>query len=183
MRFRVAIYEPETEMEQTAFQRSQLVAALFLAVAMAGTVGTALGFEHIGGFIPCALCLEQRTPYYIGVPVALLAALAAGLNAPRIVTRALLLAVALLMTWGLGLGIYHSGVEWHWWAGPAGCSTTATSGLTENAGDLLGALETVKPPSCDEAAGRFLGLSFAGWNVIASLFLAAVAYRAALRRG
>ena len=53
--------------------RAQVLGALFLAVAMAATVGTALGFEHIGGYIPCALCLMQRTPYYIGVPVALVA--------------------------------------------------------------------------------------------------------------
>jgi disulfide bond formation protein DsbB len=29
---------------------------------------------------------------------------------------------------------------------------------------------------CDEAAVRFLGLSFAGWNVLVSLFTAAVAF-------
>ncbi|MGZ8417342.1 MAG: disulfide bond formation protein B, partial [Methyloceanibacter sp.] len=28
---------------------------------------------------------------------------------------------------------------------------------------------------CDEASWRFLGLSFAGWNAVASAFLAAVA--------
>ena len=32
-------------------------------------VGTALGFQHLGGYIPCKLCLEQRTPYYVGVPL------------------------------------------------------------------------------------------------------------------
>jgi disulfide bond formation protein DsbB len=38
---------------------------------------------------------------------------------------------------------------------------------------------------CDEAAWRFLGLSFAGWNVIASLLLAAGATFSAIkaRRG
>ncbi|WP_375198209.1 disulfide bond formation protein B, partial [Sphingobium sp.] len=39
-----------------------------------------------------------------------------------------------------------------------------------------------RPPSCTEAAGRFLGLSFAGWNVIASLALALVAFRAAWKK-
>ena len=57
--------------------RFQTNVALFLALAMAATVGTALGFQHIGGYIPCKLCLEQRMPYYIGVPLMLLAALAA----------------------------------------------------------------------------------------------------------
>ena len=40
---------------------------------MAATVGTALGFQHLGGYIPCKLCLEQRTPYYVGVPLMALA--------------------------------------------------------------------------------------------------------------
>ena len=57
--------------------RFQTNVAIFLALAMAATVGTALGFEHIGGYIPCKLCLGQRMPYYIGVPVMLLAALSA----------------------------------------------------------------------------------------------------------
>ena len=51
--------------------RFHMMTALFLAGAMAAGVGTALGFEHIGGFIPCKLCLEERIPYYTGVPVAL----------------------------------------------------------------------------------------------------------------
>lgn len=162
--------------------RFHMMTALFLAVAMAVVVGTALGFEHIGGFIPCKLCLEERIPYYTGVPVALLAAIAAGMKMPAWIARLLLAVVGLLMTVGLAMAVYHSGVEWHWWAGPADCSTSATSGLASNAGDLLGALDSVTPPACDQAAGRFLGLSFAGWNVVSSLILAALAYRAALRK-
>lgn len=36
--------------------------ALFLALAMAAVVGGALAFQHIGGYIPCKLCYEQRLP-------------------------------------------------------------------------------------------------------------------------
>ena len=46
-----------------------LLTAGFLMLAMAATVGTALGFQHFGGYIPCKLCLEQRIPYYVGVPL------------------------------------------------------------------------------------------------------------------
>jgi len=49
--------------------RQRTRTALFLAVAMAATVGSALGFQYLGGYIPCHLCLEQRTPYYVGVPL------------------------------------------------------------------------------------------------------------------
>ncbi len=57
--------------------RLRMLTAAFLAVAMAATVGTALGFQYIGGYIPCKLCYEQRIPYYVGAPLMLLAAVAA----------------------------------------------------------------------------------------------------------
>ena len=76
---------------------------------------------------------------------------------------------------GAGLGVYHAGAEWGFWEGPATCATTA-QGISQNAGDLLGDLDAKKPPSCTEASLRVLGLSFAGWNVIASLILAAIAF-------
>lgn len=147
-----------------------------LALGMAATVGSALGFEHIGGYIPCALCLLQRQPYYYGIPLAVLAMLNARFGGPDWVTRLLVGLVGVLMVVGAGMGVYHSGVEWHFWEGPATCATSA-NGVTQDAGNLLNDLNAVKGPSCTDAALRVLGLSFAGWNVIASLVLAAIAIR------
>ncbi len=161
--------------------RSQTLTALFLAVAMAVVVGTALGFQHIGGYMPCKLCLEQRTPYYVGVPLMALAALSSAMHWPSWLTRALLALGGLLMLYGLYLGGYHAGVEWRWWAGPTDCQ--AVSGTVDTGGKgLLDVLNTVVPPRCEDAALRVLGLSFAGWNVLASAFLAVVALRAAFRK-
>lgn len=162
--------------------RTQTMSAALLLVGMAATVGTALGFQHIGGYIPCKLCLEQRLPYYIGIPVMALGLLAGALKAPAVVTRGLLLAGGLLMTWGLAMGVYHSGVEWGWWQGPSDCGAVVAPSATGGSGGVLDAIDAVIPPSCDQAAGRFLGLSFAGWNVVASLLLAAIAFRAAFAR-
>ncbi|MBC7284508.1 disulfide bond formation protein B [Hoeflea sp.] len=155
--------------------------ALGLAAAMALVVGMALGFEHIGGYIPCALCLTQRTPYYIGAPLMLIAALISFAGGPSWAVRGLLGIGGLLMLYGLGLGIYHSGIEWHWWAGPESCATSADA-VTTDAGSLLGDLSSKKPPSCDEATLRVLGLSFAGWNVLASAALAMIAFRGAMMK-
>ncbi|WP_137132153.1 disulfide bond formation protein B [Rhizobium sp. FY34] len=152
-----------------------------LAFGMAATVGTALGFQHIGGYIPCALCLLQREPYYWAVPVALGAVVTAVFRLPAAVTRGLLALVGIMMLIGLGMGVYHSGVEWGFWEGPTTCSTSA-NGLTTNAGNLLSDINTIKGPSCTEAALRVLGLSFAGWNVLASLALAAIAFKAAFTK-
>ncbi len=163
--------------------RTQAIAAIFLAVAMAATVGTALGFQHIGGYIPCKLCYEQRVPYYVGAPLMLFAFASTTLRLPPAVTRLLLLAGGLLMVYGLYLGVYHSGVEWGWWPGPTDCGVVDLSTVTGGSNGVLDTIDTVVPPSCDKAALRILGLSMAGWNAIASLILAVIALRAAFARG
>lgn len=160
--------------------KSDSALAALLTFGMALVVGSALGFEHIGGYIPCALCLMQRNPYYIGIGVGLLATLSAVFRLPPVVTRVLLLAIALLMISGMGLGIYHSGVEWGFWEGPASCTIGATGGDTPV--NVLEALNATKAPSCTEATLRVLGLSFAGWNVLTSAALAALALWGALRK-
>jgi disulfide bond formation protein DsbB len=159
---------------------SGLAASLFATLGMAATVGGALAFEHLGGYIPCALCLMQRTPYYWGIPLGVLAVLGTVFKGPLWLTRALLLAIGLLMLVGAGLGVYHAGVEWQFWEGPATCATTA-QGVSSDVGDLLGDLNSKHAPSCTDAVLRVLGLSFAGWNVIASLILATIALRGAAR--
>jgi disulfide bond formation protein DsbB len=84
------------------------------------------------------------------------------------------------MAYGLYLGVYHSGVEWGWWPGPTDCTNIA--GPVDTGGNgILDALDQFVPPSCDKAALRILGLSMAGWNAVASLVLAAIAFLGAFR--
>jgi disulfide bond formation protein DsbB len=145
--------------------------ALLTAAGMALVVGTAIGFEAIGGFVPCKLCLAQREPYYLGIPFALAAALTA--RRGSCVPRAALAIAALCLAWTFALAVYHSGVEWRWWAGPTDCG--AVSGMASDVGSLVNDLTAKRPPSCDAPAGRFLAFSFAGWNALASLALLAIA--------
>ncbi|KAB2655658.1 disulfide bond formation protein B [Brucella tritici] len=161
--------------------KTQAWTAGIMTIGLAATVGTALGFEHLAGFMPCKLCLEQRTPYYIGVPILAAAWVSYGLKWPPILTRGLILIGALLMTFGLALAIYHTGVELKYWPGPIDCSA-ATMKVTLDAGNLLSDLNSTRPPACDSAPGHFLGLSFAGWNVVASLLFAAIGYYGAFAK-
>jgi disulfide bond formation protein DsbB len=161
-------------------QRRILIAG-FLAVAMAATVGGALAFQYIGGYLPCKLCYEQRIPYYVGVPLMVLAFLASVLRLPAWISRGLLAIGGLLMIYGLYLGVYHSGVEWGWWPGPTDCTDVAGPIDTGGKG-VLDALDKFVPPSCDRAALRILGLSLAGWQAIAALILGAVAFKGAFGR-
>ncbi|MBZ3693321.1 disulfide bond formation protein B [Phyllobacterium calauticae] len=155
-----------------------LKTAVFLLLAMIVTVGSALGFQYIGGYLPCKLCLEQRFPYYAGIPLMALAVLAAAFRWPAALTRTLLALGGILMLIGLGLAVFHSGVEWKFWPGPTDCTAVSMS-ITTNAGNLLNDMNAIHPPACDTAALRVLGLSFAGWNAIASLILALIAFRGA----
>lgn len=161
--------------------RPQLIAAALVLVGMIVVIGSALGFEHIGGYVPCALCLEQRVPYYWGIPIAAAALVAAAVSLPGIVIRLLLAAVTICLLITAYLGAYHSGVEWGFFEAPQSCGA-AFSASDSDAGSLLDSLADAKPPSCADAAGRFLGLSFAGWNVVAALVLAAIALRGTIGR-
>jgi disulfide bond formation protein DsbB len=152
--------------------------AVVFAVALA-TILAALAFEHLGGYAPCPLCLQQRYAYYFAVPAAALAFFFAQGHATS-AARALLIAIAVAFLVNAGLGVYHSGVEWKWWLGPDTCATGATSDLS--ALSVAEQLANVQVVRCDEAAWRFLGLSFAGWNAVASAFLAGVAAWGAARK-
>lgn len=148
------------------------VAAGLVLVAGLATFLAALGFEHLGGYAPCPLCLQERYAYYAGLPLTLLALIAARSDL-RLAARLLLALVALFFLINAGLGIYHSGVEWHWWPGPATCGTV--QGITSEGNGLLDALGKTRVIACDEAPWRFLGLSFAGWNAVISAALAGLA--------
>jgi disulfide bond formation protein DsbB len=147
-------------------------AALVVAVAGALTIAGAWFFQLVIKLDPCPMCLEQRWPYYIGIPLALAVALGAWRKAPRMLVAGGLLVLAALMLWGVYMGVFHAGVEWKWWPGPQACSGGGSFG---GPGGLLDRLKTINITRCDEAAWRFLGISLAGYNAVISVALAAVA--------
>ncbi|MCC6890263.1 MAG: disulfide bond formation protein B [Hyphomicrobiales bacterium] len=157
------------------------IAALAIAALGAGAIAGAYVFEYGLKLLPCPLCLEQRIPYYISIPLALGVAAAAWARAPRALVGGALIVIALVMLWGAGLGVYHSGVEWKWWAGPTDCTAPMTS--LGSGGSLLQQLQQTSVVRCDEAAWRFLGLSLAGYNVLISAALALIALWGAFAKG
>ncbi|MCF6199030.1 MAG: disulfide bond formation protein B [Hyphomicrobiaceae bacterium] len=148
-------------------------AALLFALSVAIII-TALGFEHIGGYKPCPLCLIERKAWYIAVPLALLALLLYRLD-KLLLVKLVLAAIALMFLVNAGLAGYHAGVEWKWWEGPTSCTGDHLEQLGGGAGGLLEALKQTKVVRCDIAQFRLFGLSFSGYNVLASLFAALIA--------
>lgn len=166
---RAAMAKPTIRLARTG------VAFAISAIA-AATLAGAWFFELALGLAPCPLCLDQRWPYYIAVPLALAVGLIAG-KARRVqATRAGFLALAVVLAISAGLGVYHAGIEWALWPSPGTCAGVAPAAP----GNILDALKN--PPrfvSCDEAAWRWLGISLAGYNALIAGVLAWIAARTA----
>ena len=148
--------------------------AIMVFLSALAVITSAWAFELIGGFQPCGLCLQQRIPYYIGIPLSALTLIFAIKPHHQKWASLVLALTVLVFLVSLFLAVRHAGVEWDWWLGPANCSTGGLSDFGKG-GSLLDALKDIKIAFCDEAAGRFLGLSFAGWNALASLLIASLA--------
>ena len=146
-------------------------AAIVIAAGGAGAMLVAYFFQYVLKYQPCPLCLDQRVTYYVGIPLAVLIAIAAWRQVPRALVMLGFVALTLAMLSGAAIAAYHAGVEWHWWAGPQDCSGNALP----PSGNLLEQLNTVRIVRCDEAPWRLFGMSLAGYNVLVSLALAAVA--------
>src|SRR5262245_55327273 len=160
--------------------RSEPITSAAAAIALIG-LATLLGayfFQYVLGYRPCPLCLEQRIAYYVAIPLAAMVMLGVSVGSSRKVMTLAFVAIAAVMLWNAGLGAYHSGVEWQWWEGPKDCSGPVTN--FGPAGSLMETIQNTRVIRCDEAAWRFLGLSLAGYNVLISLLLAAIAAWGAL---
>ena len=144
------------------------------ALSLALLLG-ALGFQYIAGIWPCEVCHWQRWPHIASAVVGLGGGLALvrGLVDARYAQYVALAVIALVAVAGL-LGVYHAGVEWKFWGGPAHCSGP---GVVFTGIDNLNGEPVVR---CDQAAWRLFGLSLAGYNALISL-AAAVAGTLSLR--
>jgi disulfide bond formation protein DsbB len=148
----------------TALQRAGLGAA----AGSAALLLAAFAFQHLGGLAPCPLCIWQRWPHAVAV--------ALGLGLLAYPGRAFAALGALAMLAGTAIAAYHVGIEQGWWAGPATCVAPDVAGLTPE--ELLERILEAPVVRCDEVAWRFLGLSMAAWNGLASAGLAALWARA-----
>ena len=146
-----------------------------LAAACLGALGIALASQYWGGLHPCVLCIYQRYAY----GAALIAAGLAFAMAPNAAARKVtLFASALAFLAGAGLAGFHVGVEQQWWEGLEACSNP---GLPADASleELRAAILNQPFAPCDAVPWSLFGISIAGYNLLASLVLAGLAFWAA----
>ncbi|WP_242186173.1 disulfide bond formation protein B [Sphingomonas sp. CARO-RG-8B-R24-01] len=142
-------------MTRDRFPTARLL-ALLVPVAL---LGGALVSQYVGKLYPCELCWFQRYPHAAAIVLAALAFVAPGRTAQRLLVA--LAGVAILVS-GL-IGVFHAGVEYHWWQGFTECTSTMTGPVT---------LESImKAPivRCDVAQWRLGGISLAGFNAVFSI--------------
>ncbi|MEM8950834.1 MAG: disulfide bond formation protein B [Pseudomonadota bacterium] len=135
-------------------------ASLLLLLAALAILATVFASEHLGGLEPCQMCVWQRWPFAVLALVGLIGAL----WRPKMM---LTLAFLTLLV-SIGLAGYHVAVEQGWLALPSGCAVGTDASSVEELKAMLKAAR----PTCDQVSFTFLGLSFAGWNVVGSIILA-----------
>jgi disulfide bond formation protein DsbB len=143
------------------------IAALAGAYSLAMIMG-ALGFQYIGGVLPCEMCHWQRWPFDAAIVTGLGGAglYAAGVIDRKSVTILAWLSLLLIVATG-AIGAYQALVEWRLVPGPASCT-----------GDrfVLGGNLNLNAPviRCDVAGWRLFGISLAGYNALFSFGAAAL---------
>lgn len=149
----------------------------FVLMASAIVLGAALMSQYWGGLAPCELCLLQRWPWRIAIGVSLIVLVVGDHRALR--WTALLLALVFVI--GAALAFYHVGVEQKWFAGPNACTTNGGAPATLE--EMRRRIMQTEPVLCDQVQWSLFGVSLAGWNLIASLGMAALCGATAGRAG
>lgn len=150
--------------------RSDAAANALVLAGSAALLGGALAFQYVGGLAPCEMCLWQRWPHVAALGLGL-AAWALG-NARAVVGLA-----ALILLGGAGIGVFHAGVEYHWWVGPTACAAPLIAGK-----DFVTAALATPLIRCDAAAWTLAGISMAGYNALFSTLIGGTALWLILKR-
>lgn len=147
----------------------------FVLAASAVVLGAALLSQYWGGLAPCELCLLQRWPWGVAITISLVTVLAGGPRALPWVAAVLVLVFAASAVFAF----YHLGVEQKWFAGPSACTASSTGAMTleQMKQQILGAA----PVMCDRVQWSLIGVSLAGWNLLASLLMTAICAYALLQ--
>lgn len=141
---------------------------VWVVLASAATLATAHGFEHIGGLRPCALCLEQRSAYWMAIGFGAAAAALYRQDDVKatMVPRLLVAGMTLALLYGAWLAGFHTGVEYGWWEGPPSCTSTGARSLADMLQDSPDDIVM-----CDEIPWALFGISMAGYNFLIALTL------------
>ncbi len=155
--------------------------ALALSCAASGALlAGAHVFERVSGLVPCILCLDQREAHWTALSVGVAGLFISKIFKSKLGAAAGVGAIALVYAVSAGLAFYHTGVEYEYWPGPAICSGAAALDSIDLNALAASLSEKTSAPSCEDVQWRFLGVSMAGYNLLASAGLFALTLAAAI---
>ena len=138
---------------------------LFFLVASVAILGGAYFFQYALDYQPCELCLYQRYPYMLIIPIAALAYFMRNKTdiSSKRAARGLLVIITLLFFLGVFVAGHQIGVEQGLWEAFTSCA----------GGDFQSIDEMPElSVSCDQTRTIFdLGISFAEANIVLSSLL------------
>ena len=144
-------------MRRDGLRTAQWIALLLPAALLAGAWGS-----QLFGLVPCEMCHWQRWPHYAAVGVAA----CSFLIGHRPTRMLFVLFAAVLIAVSGAIGVFHAGVEYHWWQGITACTAPVGQG---EAMDLL--TQALRRPlvRCDVPQWSLFGISLAGFNAMLSI--------------
>lgn len=150
------------------FAQTRPLATLLLLASIA-ILATAYISQYVFHYDPCVLCLYQRKPYFAVIALSLLAL---GLAPSRpCLARWMLAGCVAAFAVGIGLALYHTGVEQTWWAGTQACGGGDGLPASGDIEALRAYLENKRVTRCDVPTWKLFGLSMTVYNLIASTAL------------
>lgn len=131
--------------------------------------------QYVFGLRPCELCIYQRIPYVFIIAFGLIAYGAA--KQDKKISKIFMGLVGVTFLIGMGIAIFHVGVEQAWWPGLEQCGANVND-IAMTLEELR--LEVLKAPvtRCNEIAWSLFGISMAGYNAILSFLMALFSFTA-----
>ncbi|MCL2469000.1 MAG: disulfide bond formation protein B [Alphaproteobacteria bacterium] len=159
-------------------------AALVIFTASALSMASAYILQFFFSVQPCALCLYQRVPFAVAVILTALAIVAhvvtsySGVDRRHKIGRFFLALCAAAFLINTGIAIYHTGVEFHWWAQTDLCGVNPNLFASQDASveSIRNAIMNTPVVPCDVREPLFFGMTIANGNIFLSLALSIFAF-------
>ena len=139
---------------------------IFILIIISLTIILALIIQYWLGHEPCKLCLYQRIPYFLAIPLII------KILFFKKYRKIILLILALIFVSSAALAFYHFGIEQGFFSESLVCKVEDLSKLLSKE-QLLEQLKQ-NSVSCKDVSFKVLGLSLAAINTIFSLFLSVI---------
>lgn len=122
---------------------------LISAIVSLSSLAFAYYAQYFFDINPCVLCLYERYFYW---GIVLTGFIGFMWDHPLVFNLS-----GLILLGGVGIGLYHLGVELHWWQGTAACHGVAAQASSIE--DLRAMLKSKPMARCDQANWHIFGIS------------------------